>query len=297
MATISPIWKDYYVYFNTNESPVSYSIRINGEAIFTGKAWCPPSYNQSTFKTKINHICENYLYNEMPEFRNITEYSKGILHYDAIRTFQIFNDDKLQIIDEVTFVYDWSYDPTINYNNSSVMMSKPINSKGKEGMFFFRTSCDGRTVQTTISREPLYTYEIVPDCNSKWALYYLNRYGGWDSFLIEGHVTKKDGFNRNNISHQYDNNSLEFGTTPYMTEISSSYEIHTGWMNERESEILASNVFPSTRLYLHNLETDEVIPVIVNDADVLYKNRNNSGRKLLNYTINVVTSQKKHNKN
>ena len=53
----------------------------------------------------------------------------------------------------------------------------------------------------------------------------------------------------------------------------------------------------STRVFLHNLETDDVIPVVMTDADVLYKNNKNSGRKLLNYTINVIASQKEHNKN
>ena len=295
---IQPIWKDYYITFQTQDSPVSYSIRIDGEVIFYGKAWCPPSYSMPTYTTKINNICENYLKMGLDGFNNITTVTKGISHADAIKTFQIYNDDTVKMIDEVTFVYDWSHDDTKNYNMQSVVMSRPINCKMKEGMYTFQTYCQSMMVQTLVSKTtPLLNYRIINDCKSKWALYYLNSHGGWDSYLIEGYVSKKDTFNRNSISRQYDNNDIKFSTSPYMTEITDNYEIHTGWLNEKESSMIASEIFPSTRVYLHNLETDEITPVTITDADAMYKNKNNTGRKLLNYTINATASQKRHNKN
>ena len=296
MAKVKPIWEDYYVSLNTNDSPVNYSINCNGEAIFYGKAWCPPQHDKATYDTKINTICENYLSNEMQGFATITTSGKTIQHSEAIKTFQVINEDTNQVIDEVTFVYDWSYDSSVDYTNT-VNMSKPINGKGKVGMFFFQTTCNGTILSTYASKSPVNGYELIQDCNSKWALYYLNRYGGWDSYLIDGYVSKKDSYARNAVNLHYDNKTTEFGTTPYLTEITSAYEIHTGWMNERESELMAANVFQSTRLFLHNLETDEIIPVVMTDADALYKNHKNSGRKLLNYTINVISSQKERNKN
>lgn len=294
---VQPIWKDYYLYFGTENSPNSYSVQVDDEKIFYGKAWCPPAHDKETYGTKINNICENYLYNDEIDFKGINENGKTIQHTNAIKTFELVNEDRFGLIsDAVTFVYDWSYDNTIDYSKT-VNMSHPINGKGKEGMYFFQTTCNGTIISTYASKTPTNEYKIVHDCNSKWAIYYLNKYGGWDSYLIEGYVTQKDNLTRNNVYRKFRNNTTEFGTTPYLTEITSTYEIHTGWMNETESDILASNVFQSTRMYLHNLETDEIIPVVVTDADVIYKNKNNSGRKLLNYTINVLASQTKHNKN
>lgn len=295
---IQPIWKDYYVTFLTEDSPVNYSIRINGEPIFYGKAWCPPSTSKQTYTTKINTICENYLKNEIDGFENITTVSKGIVHFDAIKTFQIINDDTLNVIDEVTFVYDYSYDDTIRYNMQSVLMNKPVNNRIKEGMYTFQTNCQNESVYTLISKtKPLINYYTINDCKSKWALYYLNRYGGWDCLLIEGYVSKTDSYQRKTLKNDYDNNTLEFGDRIYMTDISESYEINTGWLNEKESEILAFNLLPSPTAYLHDLEKDKLIPVNINDAEVMYKNRNNTGRKLLSYTINVTNAQKKHNMN
>ena len=296
MANIQPIWKDYYITLNTNNSPVNYSIRLDGEAIFYGKAWCPPAHSESTFDVKINHICENYLSNEFNAFASVSSNGMTLAIKDAVKTFTIVNEDNNSTIDSVSFVYDWSYDKTISYNGT-VQMSHPINKRGKDGMYFFQTTFNGNTVQNNISINPINGYTLTNDCTSKWALYYLNRYGGWDSYLIEGYVSKKDTYNRRAILSDIDNKTIQFGNKPYMTSTSTNYEIHTGWMNDTESEIFAANVFPSTRVYLHNLETHDIIPVVITDADALYKNKKNTGRKLINYTVNAAAAQTEHNKN
>lgn len=284
---VIPIWKDYYVSFYTQNSPTSYSIYLDDEPIFYGKAWCPPLHAEETYSTKINKICEDYLTNELGNFSTTNRE-----HTQALRTFTIYNEDTNTKWDEVTFIYDWSYDNSVNYNDN-VDMNHPINNKTKGGMYAFDTKYNTEKVSTTVTK----VSTKQSDCNGNWALYYLNRYGGWDSFLIEGYVSKKNNFTRHNINRHYDNRKKDFGTTPYLTEITTAYEIHSGWLSEKESETLAENIFPSTRLYLHNLLTDDIVPIVVTDADVLYKNKHNSGRKLLNYTINVVASQTEHNKN
>lgn len=295
---IRPIWQDCYVQFNTEDSPVNYSINLDGEAIFYGKAWAAPAYDDYTFKTNIKKICENYLSNTLPDFRGIPINGQTYEQSEAAREFVVVNEDNSTIVGRFTFVYDWSYDDSVFYSeNSTVEMSHPINRKGKDGMFYFQTTFDGSKVETFITQNPINGYTVSEDCNSKWAMYYLNRYGGWDSYLIEGYVSKKDNFVRKNIVRDYDNNTKAFGNAPYMTQITPTYEIHTGWLNDRESEIMAANVFQSTRVYLHNLETFDLIPVNITDADVLYKTHKNSGRRLLNYTINATEAQTEYNKN
>ena len=295
---IIPIWQDYYVEFNTNDSPVNYSINLNGEAIFYGKAWAAPAYDTDVFKTNINKICEDYLANDFVSFASVPVSGKSFQHTDAVKTFKVVNEDNNTIIAEVTFVYDWSFDNQVTYTTGTItQMSHPINRRGKDGMYYFQTTFNGSSVDTFVSLEPINGYSEISDCNSKWALYYLNRYGGWDSYLIEGYVSRKDNFTRKNVVKAYNNNTVEFGTKPYMTQVSTNYEIHTGWLNNTESEVLAANVFQSTRVYLHNLETNDVIPVVITDADALYKNHKNTGRRLLNYTINAVAAQTEYNKN
>lgn len=313
MASKSAIWRDYFVELNTEDSPVKYGIYevgdfgitdINNETyketerlVFSGTAWAAPSYSEDIFKVNINKICENYLTNEMIDLTTVPTNGTTITHKDAVKTFKIRNEDTGDVLDTVEFIYDWSFDKNVNHN-STVNKSHPINGRGVNGMFFFETQYNGTELKTTIKRTPTAQYEIVDSCNAgKYAIYYLNRYGGWDSYLIEGYVSRKDGFNRKTMLSDFDNGTVEFGQKPYMTETTVNYEIHTGWMNDSESNILAANLFQTTRAYLHNLETDDIIPIVINDADVLYKNHKNSGRRLLNYTINAYKAQTEYNKN
>lgn len=303
MAEIRAIWRDTFVDLNTNDSPVNYTIyrkssSNNDEPIFNGKAWCPPAHSKSTFKTNINKICEDYLYNEMSKFSE--DAWTGVFgNANAVNTFYI-KDENDKLLKEVTFIYDWSFDDSVVYNEGeTTIMSHPINSRGVRGMYHFNTFFNGTNVTTRFSKTPTtYGYEEVSTCSDDlWAIYYLNRYGGFDSYLIEGYVSRTDKFERKSIIKPYNNEAFEVGNKPYLTNVTPSYEIHTGWMNDKESEILASNLLQTTRAYLHKIGTTELIPVVITDADVLYKNHKNSGRRLLNYTINVEQARTEYNKN
>lgn len=298
---IQAIWKDTFVEFNTANSPIDYVIykknsTTGDEPIFYGKAWCPPSHSTATFKTKINTICENYVKMEMGDFNKDNVWSGSVTN--SLTTFYVADSAGTKLL-EVTFVYDWSYDDTIDYNSGEkIVLSRPINNRGVRGMFHFKTTFDGSKIQTGFNKTVTGDWEEVSTCSDDlWALYYLNRYGGWDSFLIEGYVSKTDKFERHNITKEYNNNSSDGGEKPYLTNITTEYEIHTGWLNDKQSEVLASNLLQSTRVFLHKIGESKFKPVIITDADVLYKNHKNSGRRLLNYTINVRDAQVQHNKN
>lgn len=304
MGEIRAIWRDTFVDLNTSDSPVNYTIyrkakfaNNDDEPIFNGKAWCPPSHSVATFQTNINKICEDYLYNEMTEITP-NAWTGSFTGGNSVVTFYV-RDDNDTLLKEVTFVYDWSFDDSVVYTDGQTTeMSRPINGRGVRGMYHFKTVFNGTSVSTQFSKTPTYGYEEVSTCSDDlWAIYYLNRYGGWDSYLIEGYVSRTDKFERKNIIKPFNNGAFEVGNKPYLTNITPTYEIHTGWMNDKESEILASNLLQTTRAYLHKLDTTELIPVVITDADVLYKNHKNSGRRLLNYTINVEQARTEYNKN
>lgn len=308
---ITPIWKDTYITVPTEYSPINYRIEIEGTgiwyddegvqhvsspAIFYGKAWAKPSSETNTFEININKICQDYLSNEIGDFRSVIG-MEGRTQGDSLKTFNVYNDVTNVLLSSFDFIFDWSYDDSVDYTTTPTDMSHPINHKGADGMYYFHTQFNGSQVITNVNILPFHGYVEEECTNAQYALYYLNRYGGWDSFLIEGSVTRRDSYNRFNMEKAYDNRTIEFGTRTYNNQITSSYELHTGWLTEEQSYNLSFNLLSSTRIYLHKLNTDEVLPVVVNDAEATYKNRNNSGRKLLNYTINVITSQKQNNLN
>ena len=77
----------------------------------------------------------------------------------------------------------------------------PYQRKGVKRYVLISITDLGTYVRTlAFPRHLLSGYTETTECNAgKWALYYLNRYGGWDSYLIDGYVSRKDNFVRKNI--------------------------------------------------------------------------------------------------
>ena len=46
-------------------------------------------------------------------------------------------------------------------------------------------------------------------------------------------------------------------------------------------------------MFLHNLKTNKIMPVVVDNNEAEYKTFKNNGKHMVNYTINVKASQKK----
>ena len=129
------------------------------------------------------------------------------------------------------------------------------------------------------------------------ALYYLSSTGAWDAFLIEGPVKRTDKYTQQDYYKAFDNTTIEFGRRRYLTDIKRTWELTTGWLTDEEAERLADNLFPSTDVYLHLLDTDEMLPVIITDTSVEHKTYENQKDQLVSYKINVESSQSADRKN
>lgn len=138
----------------------------------------------------------------------------------------------------------------------------------------------------------------VPKCgtgdsySSRYAIYYRNRKGGYDSFLIEGGHTKKDSYNKSNYITTYNNNNpLDFGTRNYHKDITTTLTLYTGWLSDSESEKLSFNLLPSTEIYIHDLEEGTIKSAIITNSSADYKTFKSNGRKLVNYELTITESQ------
>lgn len=146
-------------------------------------------------------------------------------------------------------------------------------------------------------------FEYDMDCCGFGALYYRNRYGAWDSFLIEGNVRKKEAYTRN----QYRTEGLTgnvydsmFSKTTEGVDIVTSYEAETGWLTEEESQRLVYHLLSSPIVYFQEIdphrermEADDISYIAVNITNTAseYKKFRN-GRKMVRYTITFEKSQK-----
>lgn len=136
------------------------------------------------------------------------------------------------------------------------------------------------------------TYEVVTDCG-EWALYYVNAYGGWDTFLIENLVSMRDELTRFTKASVYDNrDSSNRGVTNYLNELSRIYTINTSWLTDAQSERM-HHLLNSTEVYLCNINTGMMMPVVLNNTTTEYKTFKTNGHRMVNYTFEATLAQER----
>lgn len=287
MATIkAPIWQDIY-YTSTAYTVLDYAILISGQStIYTGRAYQRPGGNGVSIN--ISKICQDYIKDSFREvdFRDYT--GSTYVHPYSYVEFQLVNAQNGTELGTYGFVYDWSYE---GWDGNTRTVSNPINNHNMAGMYSFNSRCGlvDEVLQIVTDVDEVETGNACGEI----ALYYKNRKGGWDSFLIEGTWTKKDEYTKYTYNRSFNNNTLEFENGTYHSQIVTSYVLNTGWLNDQQSDNLAFNLLSSNEVYLHNLCEDKVYPVVITDNSATYKTYKNNSRKLVNYQINVEESQRK----
>ena len=134
------------------------------------------------------------------------------------------------------------------------------------------------------------TYEIMPDCY-KYALYYLNAYGGWDCLLVDGGDKSTDNYTRSTFKQEYDNTvPSNRGTVNYLNTISRTVSLGTGYMTDAESAKM-HHLVGSTNVYLYDIMNDELRPVVMSTNSLVKKTYRNNGAQLVRYDFNVELAQ------
>lgn len=275
-----PIWKD--TIYSANVSTLIYTISAGGSDIFSGKAYAYP--NTNNVKININKICENYVKMYLP----VTQFpmSSGSWVYpDTYKTFTLKNSGGTTL-SAYTFYWDWSYEDI-----NTGIISRPVNGRFCEGMYKLQTTLSNNGLTNSYNRTASSALGYTQSACGDYAIYYINRYGGADAFLVENKVVEKDDYNINTFTTYLDG-SVERETNRYMNEITHSYEISTGWLTDEQSATIVKHLFSSNYVYLHNLKTNTITPVDITDTSVEYKMFRNE-RKLINYTIKLKDSNKK----
>lgn len=319
MAAI-PIWKDTYYEINADNSPFSYSITTTtgtGQyqatiTIFQGKAFVAP--DEDTIKIRVSDICKDYLSMTTPAFNFGNDPNNYRTQNDeAIRLFELRNSGGT-IMESYCFVLDWSY-VTDSYPTGSTIQSHPINCRLAPNMYQMYTVVNTSTRRSYTYTHRNYSYPLDPSVPYKsgycghGALYYCNSYGGWDAFLIEGSVKRIDEFNRIVINSTTQNGKATisgntfvdadiqkvYGKRSYNNQITPTWELKTSFISDSEAENLAKNLLRSNNVLFHDLDKDEIYPVILTDTQAEWKTYRNNGRKFVSYTITAQGAQTEQN--
>lgn len=181
-----------------------------------------------------------------------------------------------QVIIPVEISADFSSD----FNNDFAKTARAAAS----GTAVFDLSAWDNVASITINGK---VFQIVTDCR-EWALYYVNAFGGWDSLLIEGLTSEKDNLTRHTREMEYDNrDSRNRSRQNYINEIEKTYTLNTSWLSDEESAMM-HHLLNSTEVYLYNINSGDMLPVILDNTTTEYKTYKGNGGRLVNYTIEAT---------
>lgn len=257
---MEPIWKDVYANITG-----TFSIYDGTKLIMTGIAVAKPGSAQGS--VNISRLVEDNVIHSAPSFTpGVT-----VTHDEAVKVFSVNGTN-------YEFIWNWSYE------TGSYVYNHPIKDKYGYNQLTFTTNLVNGQLKTTTQSAS------ANDCGD-YALYYLNRYGGWDSLLFSGKCKRKDTISGYTLTQEYNNtHPYDFGLTNYYSTIQPKYELNTGWLKDAQAAAFAFNVIPSPICYLHNLVENTIIPVVITNTEAEYKTRKNSDKRV-NYTLNVTASQ------
>lgn len=305
------IWKDYEVSFG-NLDETDYTIEAGGVTIYSGHAVRRPDQAQLT--VRINDVCADYLLHTIPAVS-----SKVSTAEDSAVTFTV-KDGGGSTVDSVQFVADWSND----YDHNPATLSDPVNGKvsaaqalvfsvlGSSAQSVVLTYEGGatQTVSVSASAGPVQvvsvplsayaglasvraggrTYRVVPQC-ARYALLYVNAFGGWDTLLCEGNASQTDDYDRHTMFQRYDNAVRSArGTVEYANEVTRRWTLRTGWLTDDEA-FRMHHVLGSAHVYLYDIADGTLAPVVITDQTCDYKTYRGNGGQLVNYAIGIELAQ------
>lgn len=327
-----PIWMDNDLTYETNADAILYKVydATNDELLYSGKANKYPDANEITFN--INSICGNYLDSDLEYgFNREIEFQKNINGFKQFKIqnnsqdYQFFNSynnwsylnhnfikdgEKVVLSDPINYTVDYRqyfvFSVITPYLETPINISWGLSKKSQPGQLpqfpilkapqvdakGMYTITDGTLTKDVVSIQASdKMYEVIDSCK-RYCLYYVNGFGGWDSFLINGNDKKNDTIQQHTLEKYANNTTQQFAKKNYLNKVTTKYTLYTHYLNDEEASKMW-HLLESTQVYLHNLEEDKIIPVLIQGTSVDYKTFTNNGKKKFYYTINVVESQEK----
>lgn len=135
-------------------------------------------------------------------------------------------------------------------------------------------------------------YSVRQDTCKRYALYYRNAYGGYDSLLLDG-AKRAENYTRATIGRWADNSVAgQREVFDYRNDIEEAWTMRIGGLTDAQAERMPQ-VIGSTDAYLCDLNTDTLIPLNLTDAACEVKTYRNQGGKRIDYQITAKRAQKR----
>lgn len=321
-----PIWKDTkasYVAFSDSQT---FTISVDGHTIYNGRLVKKPG--EVSLTTYVNRLVKDYLSAKIDFVRDSRTHSQD----NYIREFTI-SPATTEGVSAYKFYCDYGYEEGGVADNTLSVISRPMSNVVDPRQILFCTFADLsentsnsvkarlrkgiralaqsllKKVQTFtlqlsqsmvgdiidivngMAGEVLASYEVRNTC-AEYCLYYLNAHGGYDHLLINGTSKRSDNIKRTEITRVVDNTTLKHGRSDVHTEITRTWRLNTGHLTDAQWA-KTHHLLGSTHVFLHNLETNEIVPVVIKANKADFNTYRNNGRRMSQLSIDVEESTKR----
>lgn len=151
---------------------------------------------------------------------------------------------------------------------------------------------DAVSVKFSLSPFAPVIYRVRQDTCKRYALYYRNAYGGYDSLLLDDAV-REENYTRATIGRWADNAIRgQREIHDYRNGIEEAWTLRVAALTDTQAERMPQ-VLGSTDAYLCDLMTRTLTPLVIADTQCIVKTYRNQGGKRIEYTINARTAQKR----
>lgn len=325
-----PIWKDTIISYLSLGETQECQISVDGNIIYNGRLYkYPGNPNITAF---INTIASNYLSSKIELDRSKTEYT----HNNYMRTFAIspapLGDAQVSLYNDWSYEEGRVYDGTPQILSSPLSTIVDPRQLFFVTLSPFGVNClihisgrngEGRQIHGVGDKTDMckthvinlrdypamadievaidygefikYTqYTVQPTC-AKYCLYYLNAYGGYDHLLVKGNSMRTDSFSRTEVAHDVRNTALQHGREIVREQIQRTWKLHTDCLTD-DQWAKTHHLLGSPLVYLHDLETDEITPVVIKNNVAEFRTYRNQRNKMSNLTIEVEAASKRMRK-
>lgn len=136
-------------------------------------------------------------------------------------------------------------------------------------------------------------YTVRPDGCARYAAYYVNARGGWDSLILDGYDTRRDQLVRHTTLTDYDNADLAArGRRDYVIEVTPGWTLRTRRLTDAQSARM-HNLLNSPQVYLCDLAEGRFHPVVLTDTDFTRQSFKGNGLQPNQYTFNANLAQER----
>lgn len=323
--TIIPIWRDTFWDFGAADY-ADYSVYTEESVlVYEGRAYKRP--DADSILVKANEVCADYLGQVLPIADNRGYFAQPIVEgfyalandtqtatiyfaYDwsyeerssdvasspIVATldrnqpliFSIYQGSAPMAIitnaDGTTIEESFAVAQTLSFSSAfSNDYAKTLSVAGGAGSAVFIPSQYPNSVSIAIGG---ITYAITDNC-SRYALYYVNSFGGWDSLLMTDGYTESEDYTRYEHRQEYDNSvSYERGVVNFQNDVTKKWVLNTPLLTDAQSKKM-HHLFGSTAVYLFDTIEGAYYPVTITDKSLTFKTYKVSGRKIPQYSINV----------